>query len=315
MVGMKRSATLLEGHRNKAMRVAITGGSGFLGQEVIRMMEGNSGITPIVIGRAACSGDRGYEYRATDYSVESLSQVLMGVDAVIHLAAVRGVNNSISEFHPNELITENLLKSCVELGIANIVYASSISVYSDVKKIPWTEKQIPWPKTMYGISKLSCEYLGDLFHRRHGLKVKSLRFAHLLGEGERKGYMMNTFIDRAFNKQSLKVIGKSQAKREFVYIKDAARAIILALNKPEYHGSLNIGSNKAHSNLEIARIVNECFDNIGNLSYQDDIDEGIESSLMDSSKAGQVLGYYPEYDLRRGLLDIKKQKLEGVKSV
>ena len=70
--------------------------------------------------------------------------------------------------------------------------------------------------------------------------------------------MMNTFIDRAFNKQSLKVIGKSQAKREFVYIKDVARAIILALNKPEYHGSLNIGSNKAHSNLEIARIVNEC---------------------------------------------------------
>ena len=41
------------------------------------MMEGNSGITPIVIARAACSGDRGYEYRATDYSVESLSQVLM----------------------------------------------------------------------------------------------------------------------------------------------------------------------------------------------------------------------------------------------
>lgn len=182
------------------MKVGITGGTGFLGKEVSTLLE-KEGHIPVIIGRSPFNGKTKYEYRSTDYSIESLNKVLDGNQAVVHLAAVRGSKGCISDFHQNEIITENLLKSCINIGITNIVIASSIAVYSKVESIPWTEEQLPSPKTLYGISKISCEYMADLYHKEYELNIKSLRIAQILGEGERKGFMMNTFIDNAFHKK------------------------------------------------------------------------------------------------------------------
>ncbi|GAJ38346.1 NAD-dependent epimerase/dehydratase family protein [Saccharococcus caldoxylosilyticus] len=296
------------------MKVAVTGGTGFLGKEVISLLHQDQIYTPVILGRNSVADNVSCEYRKTDYSIASLTNVLRDIDAVIHLAAIRGTNGSIADFYPNIIMTENLYESCRKLGIKNIVFASSISVYSDTTKIPWDEEQLPSPKTLYGISKITCEYIGNLYHRQYGLNIKSLRIAQVLGEGEKKGYMMNTFLDRAFEKKTLKVIGKSIAKREFVYVKDVARAILLALHKPDLHGVYNIGSGEAYTNLEIAKMVNNCFDNEDNLIYEDSLDEGIESSLMDSSKAKKELGYIPSFSFKDALNDIKKIKLQNFKS-
>ncbi len=290
------------------MKIGVTGGSGFLGREVVDALARKPNYTPIIIGRDLSVNIPNQGYRKTNYTKDSLDTVLQDIDALIHLAAVRGANGKISDFHKNEIITENIYNSCKDLGIRNIVFASSISVYSDVTKIPWTEQQTPSPKTLYGISKIACEYMGDIYHRKYGLNIKSLRIAQVLGEGERKGHMMNTFIDNAYEKKMLNVIGKSIAKREFVYVKDVAKAILLALSKEDIHESFNIGSNEAYTNLEIAKMVNECFDNQGNLSYNDSLDEGIESSLMDSSKAFEILGYKPKYNMKEALSDIRSYK-------
>lgn len=292
--------------------IAVTGGSGFLGREVCSLLQSSPIYKPLIIGRQQISETGGIEYRSTDYTRDSLTQALANVDAVVHLASVKGANGTIADYHPNELVMERLLENCAALGIRNIVYASSISVYSDTSEIPWRETHIPTPKTLYGVSKLACEHIGGIYHNLYGLNIKSLRIAHILGEGERKGYMMNTFMDLAFEHKTLKVIGQSIAKREFVYVKDAARAILLALSKPEVHGVFNIGSGEAYSNLEIARFVNERFENTGNLEYVSTVDEGIESSLMDSSKAHRILGYAAGYSFAEALDDIRKIKLEGV---
>ena len=69
---------------------------------------------------------------------------------------------------------------------------------------------------------------------------------------------------------------------------------------------------EAYTNLQIAQIVNECFDNEGNLEYYDYIDEGIESSLMDSSKAKNVLGYSPKYSFKEALNEIKNIKSRSI---
>ena len=124
--------------------------------------------------------------------------------------------------------------------------------------------------------------------------------------------MMNTFIDRAYEKEELTVTGRSISKREFVYVKDVVDAVLLSLEKPQIHGSFNIGSNESYSNLEIAEAVNEVFDNIDNLSYDDSIPETIESSMMDSSFASRIIGYEPKWTLKEALKDIKisKQNIE-----
>lgn len=286
------------------MRIAITGGSGFLGREIVSMINESKEHTPVILGRS--SNNAADNYITVDYSKESLSNALEGIDGVIHLAAVREVGEDISKFQDNISITKNIFDSCVKHGIRNIVYASSKSVYSDVSQIPWTESQLPHPLNLYGISKLDGEYLSQIYHRTHGLNVKCLRISQIFGADEFKGHMMDMFINNAFLKKALKVKGKSIAKREYIYVKDVAAAILLAINKPSIHDIINIGSGETYTNYEYAKIVNRIFNNEGNLSYDDSMADTVMSSLMDSSKAFEVLGYKKTWSIEDGLKDIFK---------
>lgn len=281
------------------------GGTGFLGKEVVGSIR-HRGWIPVIFTRKyiLTSSD---EFITTDYSKDDLQNKLKEFNSVVILASIRGANGTIEDFHQNEILLQNILDSCSYNNITNVCFISSISVYSDTNIIPWRESTIPSPKTFYGVSKLACENIGNIYSRRYGLMFKSLRVAQVLGEGEVKG-MMNTFIDNAFDKKVLYIRGKSIAKREYVYVKDVANAICMAIANKDIKGCFNIGSGISYSNLEIAEIINDVFDNKENIKYEDYLDEGIESSLMDISYAKDKLGFYPKYTLREALQDIKNIK-------
>lgn len=278
------------------MKIAITGGTGFLGKHLVEdLIDKNH--TPIVLTRSLKNKvNNECEYRVTDYSIEDLIKKFFDIDAVVHLAAKRGSQGNISEFHDNEVLTQNLYEACYKINIKNIVYASSISVYSDEELLPWVEEDVPSPKLMYGVSKLTCEYIGDIYSAKKGLCIKNLRFAHLYGFNEKNNYMINLFFRQAFNQQQLVINEKSIAKREFLYVKDAAKAITCALTKNNLSGTFNVGSSEAFTNSEVAEIINNVFQNNGNLSVKNpDKIENIQSSYMDSSKIKEVLDFHPDY--------------------
>ncbi|KQB91653.1 UDP-N-acetylglucosamine 4-epimerase [Geobacillus sp. PA-3] len=288
------------------MRIAVTGGTGFLGKYVVEYIKKENNI-PVVITRNIIDNSRNdYEYRVSDYSKPDLIDKLFDVDAVVHLAAKRGSQGMISEFHDNEILTQNLYEACCELNITNIVYASSISVYSDEKLLPWTEEQPPAPKLMYGVSKLACEYIGNIYSEKKGLHVKNLRFAHLYGFNEKNNYMINLFMRQAFHHEQLVLHAKSVAKREFLYAKDAAKAVVCALKQSTLSGTFNVGSGEALTNYDVATQINTIFENEGNLLIEDPTaDEGISSSYMDSSKAKTILKFSPDYTFSEALAEIR----------
>src|SRR5690625_2168161 len=129
------------------MKVAITGGTGFLGKYVIDTIS-NQNYTPIVLSRDASFDNKEYlsDIRTTDYSKADLLEKLSDIDAVMHLAAKRGSQERISEFHDNQILTQNLYETCLQLKIKNIVYASTISVYSGESSLPWIEDLLPNPR-------------------------------------------------------------------------------------------------------------------------------------------------------------------------
>jgi UDP-glucose 4-epimerase len=288
------------------MRIAVTGGTGFLGKYVVEYIKKENNI-PVVITRNIIDNSRNdYEYRVSDYSKTDLIDKLFDVDAVVHLAAKRGSQGMISEFHDNEILTQNLYEACCELNITNIVYASSISVYSDEKLLPWTEEQPPAPKLMYGVSKLACEYIGNIYSEKKGLHVKNLRFAHLYGFNEKNNYMINLFMRQAFHREQLVLHAKSVAKREFLYAKDAAKAVVCALKQSTLSGTFNVGSGEALTNYDVATQINTIFENEGNLLIEDPTaDEGISSSYMDSNKAKTILKFSPDYTFSEALAEIR----------
>lgn len=286
------------------MKVAITGGSGFLGNYVADAVKEHN-HTPIILTRKSLDNVKKDEYRNTNYTKNDLSQKLHDIDAVVHLAAKRGSQGFIAEFHDNEIFTQNLYEACSENGITNIVFASTISVYSDEGSLPWTEKHLPSPYLMYGISKLSNEHIGNIYSEKKSLNIKNLRLAHLYGFNEKNNYMINRFFRQAFHQEQLILNTKSVAKREFLYAKDAAKAIICALKQNSVSGTFNIGSGEAFTNLEVAEKINSTFGNDNNLLVKDhDVEEGIQSSYMDSGEARRVLNFSPNYTFTEALAEI-----------
>ena len=288
------------------MKIAITGASGFIGTEVIKALQKKENIEILALTRKEDRTENNVRWVHTDYSVKSLSEILWGADAVIHLAAVRGPTGLISDYHENETITENILIAMGESGVKKIVLASSIAVYSDTEKIPWREEEPLLPKTLYGITKASCEYLCHYYSKKYGFHYAAVRIAQVLGLGEKRKGMMNVFLETAYARGEIRVMGRSSARRQYIYVKDLAEIMSrLACMDSSQSVILNAGMKTAYSNLEIARLVNQVFENDTPIQYDDSFPETTEPSHMDIRFLKEYLGYEP-MEMEQVLADVRK---------
>lgn len=136
-----------------------------------------------------------------------------------------------------------------------------------------------------------------------GLKVKNLRFAHLYGANENNNYMINKFFRQAYRHEQIVVDSVGLARREMMYAKDAAYAIIMALQHRDISGTYNAGSGEALTNEEIANTI--CAEMSPELHVS--VGEGVEtikSSYMDNSKIYMDLGYKARYTLKSATPEI-----------
>ncbi len=283
------------------MKIVITGATGLVGKKVIEKLDEN-GMEAVALTRHR---DLSGPYIATDYRVDSLREIFSEANAVIHLAAIRkGEKNDYSSYQKNENLTENVLKAMAKTEkCKHIIYLSSISVYSDILLLPWSEAAIPQPESYYGLSKLTCEYLCELYNNSNGIHYTIFRCAHILGI-EDKGYMLSKFMANAYGHLPLCVQGKSMAKREFIYVKDVANAIVWALKSNRAKDEIfNLGYGTGYTNYQIATIINRAFGNEGKLDYLSEQDEKISSSYMNVNKIIQA-GFHPEYTVEDAMFEI-----------
>ncbi len=283
------------------MRVAITGGSGFLGRHLVQELLAN-GDEPLILGIETEGTVCGLPIVTSDYTVDTLKEQLKGADAVVHLASTRGVFPRLSAYYDCIEMTENVYEAAVACGIQNVVYASSISVYAG-DDLPYVETQAPAPGNLYGVYKLTCEQFCQIYGARDGLRIKNLRFAHLYGANEQNNYMINVFFRRAFAREQLQVFSQNPARRQMLYVKDAARAICAALQHPLVSGTFNIASKDALTNAEIAETICRVFTPEMQVAYGDKV-ECTPSSYMDGTKARELLGFLPQYSFEEAVKEI-----------
>ncbi|MCK4664399.1 MAG: NAD(P)-dependent oxidoreductase [Bacteroidales bacterium] len=291
------------------MRIAITGGTGFIGRWFLKMFGDKYnfivlGIEPNI--NELVIDEKKYKFIKTDYSYNELMKYLKSVDAVVHLAAKRYKPESQMDYYlQNILISDNLFYSCKTLGIKNIIHLSSIGVYTPELDLPWIENQNVNPLNFYTILKLTVEKIANYYNNEFSMNIKNLRLAQVLGFGERDGYMLSIFIKSAFNKKTLNIFGKGEGRREYIYVKDVINAIDCALNKQEEQGVYNIGTNKNYSHLELAKKINEVFDNKGNIQLLPNHFEDKSVYLMNIEKAEKKLNWKPLWELNEALKDIR----------
>lgn len=298
------------------MRVAVTGGTGFIGKNLLKML--NNKYEFIILGRRSIDnyiiGDEKYKYHCTDYSVEQLVNCFKNVDAVVHLSSKKVEYDSKFDDYisDNIVLTSNVFEACRDTGIKNVINLSSRMTYDIDAKIPWVENSKENPNTYYGISKLTIDKLANYYNANFDMQIKSLRASQVFGlndnviDKNQMGFMIMKFIDLAIKKQALTIYGDGAGVRDYIYIKDLINSIDCALESPSANGIFNIGSGVGISHKELATKINQIFNNQSNLIYDYDVVEDKSKHLLDIDKARRVLKYSPEYPLEKALQDIKR---------
>lgn len=204
-------------------KVGLVGGSGFIG----KCFQSLYGTEAELIEVSRTNGT------VDEYSADRLEAALCGCDSAVILAAKKvkqGEKQTLALYEDNVRTLENTLIACVKLGIKNIVYLSSRCVYSNTQKSPVGEGGIIAPINLYGISKYSGELLCEYYNRNYGTNIKILRLSQVIGD-DKNGYLISTYTENAASGKPLAVYGESVGKRDYIYVKDACRAIWLSLQK------------------------------------------------------------------------------------
>ena len=281
-------------------RIGLVGGSGFIGSSFQSIYADRAGLVDISRKSGAIS----------EYSVEELRKALYGCDSAVIFAAkkvIAGEKQTLALYDDNVRTLENALEACIEAGIENIVYLSSRCVYSNTQKSPVDENGDIAPVNYYGISKYSGELLCDYYNRNFGTNIKILRLSQVVGH-DKNGYIINLYTENAKAGKPLSVYGNSVGKRDYIYVKDACRAIFLALEKYAVRGTFNIGSGVGTTNADLARAVIDGYNSASELDFCREKKEDTSVCFLDTKKAEAELGFVCRYTLTDMFREMSGQK-------
>lgn len=229
---------------------------------------------------------------------------------IVHLAAQPGVRFSYN--HPRKTLFNNLnsFNNIIEFAkikkIKKFIYASSSSVYGDVKKFPFTEDDSSIkPISVYGASKLSNEMVADVYSKNFNINCFGLRFFTVYGPYGRPDMAYYDFALK--NQKNIKIELYNNAKmfRDFTYIDDVILAINRVIKKkklPKGHHIFNVGKGKPDKLIDL---VNELQNNLKKkfiINYKNFIPKGdIKKTYSNNFKIKKILNWHPRTNLNQGI--------------
>jgi UDP-glucose 4-epimerase len=230
-------------------------------------------------------------------------------DVLCHQAAQMDVRRSVREpdfdADVNVLGTIRLIENCVRYETGKIIFASTGgAVYGEQRRFPATEDHPQYPISPYGVSKLAGERYLHYYHVQHGLSYVALRYANVYGprqDPHGEAGVVAIFAGNLAEGRSSRINGTGEQTRDYVYVKDVARANILALEQEVPSGAYNVGTG-------VETNVNRLYELLLSISGRDlppeygpaKPGEQLRSSV-DPALTGRVMGWYPEMDLADGL--------------
>ena len=296
----------------------VTGGAGFIGSELVRQLVDRGSrvivIDNLVNGKrenlAGLPPDR-VTLVAVDIRDRDAYRALLRQTRVVYHLACLGVRHSVHapvENHDvNATATLRLLEESRAADVPRFVYVSSSEVYGTALWAPMTEEHPTFPCTVYGGSKLAGESYTRAFHRTYGYPTVVVRPFNTYGprshhEGD-SGEVIPKFLLRCLAGRPLIVFGDGTQTRDFTYVSDSARGIILAGTSDAAIGrTINLGSGHEVTVNELASTVARAVDRPDAEIVHDVPRPGDVLRLCaDMSVARELLGYAVEIPLADGL--------------
>jgi UDP-glucose 4-epimerase len=312
------------------MNVLVTGGAGYIGSALVeRLVEEGHRVVSI---DNLSQGDYKYLVKCRESprvklvvgdicDLEKLEGVLRegeGVSAVVHLAAVSGIEecqrNPRGAVLTNVYGTHNVLEVARKYDISKVVFGSSAAVYGNPVKTPVGEDHPLSPTNLYGVTKLAAEGLLESYHASYGLDTVILRFGNVYGVGVYTHWetVIPKFVRQALSGEALTIYGDGKQSRDFIHVWDVVEAVILALKDERgvVNGeSFNVGVGKATSVNVIADTVSRVFyaeygKKVSTVNLPPRRGEPYVPDFCYSiAKIGGKLGFKPEWSIER---DVKQ---------
>ncbi|MDH3704721.1 MAG: NAD-dependent epimerase/dehydratase family protein [Acidimicrobiia bacterium] len=220
--------------------VVVTGGAGFIGANLCRLLGTTAGIGRVVAFDDLSTG-RANNLDGTDTELiegsildpEALDAAVGPADAVIHLAARPSVARSVADPVTSHLVnatgTLNVLEAARRDGSRSVAVASSSSVYGANPALPKHEALRPQPISPYAVSKLATEAYALSYRHCYGLDVCAFRFFNVFGPLQPAGHayaaVIPAFVDAALAGRPLPVHGDGTQSRDFTYVDTVASVL------------------------------------------------------------------------------------------
>ena len=234
-------------------------------------------------------------------------------DAVIHLAAMAGVQPSIADpklyAEVNVVGTLNVLEIARELGIRAVVAASSSSVYGSNKKLPFSESDpVDHPISPYAATKKAGELIAHTYHHLHGMSIANMRFFTVYGPRQRPDLAIYKFTRAMLAGREITLYGDGSSLRDYTYIDDCVAGILGAtqwaiegsLSKPRF-GIFNLGESQTVSLLELVSHLESILGVPAKRRHADYLPGDVFATYADISLARKSFGYDPKTKIEEGL--------------
>ncbi|MFA5386119.1 MAG: NAD-dependent epimerase/dehydratase family protein [Candidatus Paceibacterota bacterium] len=291
--------------------ILVTGAGGFIGLHLSEQLVKN-GHT--VFGLAHSKIDKNLKNLSDDKSFHLIKGDVCDFDfinktlkenkikTIFHLAAllpgVADLDNPFPVFNVNTNGTLNLLSAAYKNNVERFIYASTMSVYTEMpENLPVTENQPTVPSTIYGISKLTGELLCGAYSGKMGITI--LRYGGAYGKNQHETNAVYRFIAQALKNEPITIYGSGKQSTDFVYIDDVVNGSILAAEN-NIQVIYNIGSGEETSIKELAEKIIKITESKSKIIFVDKETDRPFRFFLDVKKAKEKLGYSP-LSLEKGL--------------
>tara|TARA_Y100000310_G_scaffold345181_1_gene462426 strand:+ start:1556 stop:2665 length:1110 start_codon:yes stop_codon:yes gene_type:complete len=312
----------------KDKKVLITGGAGNIGSHIADAVIEEGAKEVIIIDDFTRGREENLAWAVKHGNVriikgdicdrELLSKSLKGVDYVFHQAAIR-----ITQCQEDPLLAKKVLidgtfsvfDEAIKAGVKKVVFASSASVYGNPSYLPMDEKHPFNNTTFYGAGKIANEELAKAFREKYGMNYIGLRYFNVYGPrmdiyGVYTEVMIR-WLDMIKEGRQPVIFGDGKQSMDFVYVKDIARANILALQSDVNEGIYNVGTGIETSLNQLVKSVLELTNPDLTPIYEKPKNLVIVSRRRASiEKIKKELGFEPETGLKDGLREMIKWKEE-----
>jgi UDP-glucose 4-epimerase len=302
------------------VKALVTGGAGFIGSNLVDALLARGDEVAVVddlstgshanLTDALAAGATLYQLDVVDADALSATLRDEAPEVVFHLAAQIDVRRSVADPAADARVnvegTVNVLEAARACGARRVVYSSTGgAIYGEADVVPTAEDAPIRPLAPYGQAKYAAEGYCALFESLHGLSAISLRYANVYGPRQDplgEGGVIAIFCGRLAAGASPTVYGDGLQTRDYVYVEDIVRANLLAADRSEATGSVNIGTGVETTVLELVDAVGALGEG-GSFTARHEPERlgEVRRSCLDAARARELLGWEPQVPLDEGL--------------